>query len=161
VWIHLLRGQALLALGDAVAAERDFTSALEEIASRDRLCLNTRWYASLAHSLRGQAHNRCGRHDLALQDFAASRQHFPQTWTAPDAVTRALKQGDYPAAEAAFARELADFPCEPRIYVERARQLWQRQGRLDRALEDCETALTFDPAFRPALLLRARLSGMS
>jgi tetratricopeptide (TPR) repeat protein len=145
---HLLiwRGRSWRALGRVDLAEEDFTQALASITQRQRILSNSKWLLSLAHSLRGQVRNERGQHELALADFADSRRHFAATlWSSPQKAAAATSKGDWAAAEAAFAEALADFPCEPRVYLSRASNLWQRCRNFERAFEDYTTALTLDP----------------
>src|SRR5262249_30094648 len=144
-------------LGRLDLAEADFTRAVEGIENCDRKRGSFNWWLCLAYSLRAQVRNASGRKDLALADFAASRQHFPPGLIGFRAAAQAIMREDWEAAEAAFAKELADFPREPGVYVERASGLWERRGDFTRALEDYAVALALDPDCKPAYHRRGLL----
>jgi tetratricopeptide (TPR) repeat protein len=141
--LHVLRGRSWRVLGRPDLAEEDFTRALASITQRQRVLSNSKGLLSLAYSLRGQVRNERGRHDLALADFADARRHFPKVGM-PAKFSVAKTEGDWAAAEAAFAAAVADFPCEPRVYRERAFALWVPLGNFEHAFEDYATALSLD-----------------
>jgi serine/threonine-protein kinase len=148
---HVWRGRTYRALGEEDRAETDFTRAIELLEANCRRFQDHD--LSLAYSLRGQVRTARGEHDLALDDFAASRKHFRLCL---GDVEYAITYRKWEEAEAKLQRWLRDFPCEPTVYLMRA-HLLAMQKDYPAALADIETALILDPTRRNAYDQRARL----